>query len=91
MKKILTFLMLSAFLAGPVFAAAPTEGRPGKISGRSVGAAAVSLILWPVTLRIILLQRLQMVNSKRKRKDIIINQRIMGLIFQLRMMGYSQQ
>ena len=47
MKKILTFLMLSAFLTGPVFAAAPTEGRPGKISGRSVGAAAVSLILWP--------------------------------------------
>ena len=29
----------------PVFAA--TEGTPGKISGRSVGAAALSLIVWP--------------------------------------------
>ena len=47
MKKILTFLILSAFLATPSFAAAPTQGHPGKVSGRSVGAAAVSLILWP--------------------------------------------
>ena len=46
MKKILTFLMLSAFLATPVLAA-PTQGHTGNVSGRSVGAAAVSLIVWP--------------------------------------------
>ncbi len=46
MKKILIFLMLSAFLVAPVLAA-PTQGRPGNVSGRSVGAAAISLLIWP--------------------------------------------
>ena len=46
MKKILsTFILLTmiSFVA-PAFA---TEGRPGEISGRSVGAAALSLLVWP--------------------------------------------
>ncbi len=46
MKKILSLFVLILFLAAPVFSA-PTEGTPGKISGRSVGAAAVSLFIWP--------------------------------------------
>ena len=46
MKKILSALVLLMVLSmsAPVFA---TEGRPGEISGRSVGAAALSLIVWP--------------------------------------------
>jgi len=46
MKKILSALVLLMFLAvsTPAFA---TEGRPGKVSGRSVGAAALSLLVWP--------------------------------------------
>ena len=48
MKKILTSILLLSLLSltAPVFAAA-TEGHPGKISGRSVGAAALSFIVWP--------------------------------------------
>lgn len=46
MKKILSIFILMLFMASPIFAA-PTEGQPGKISGRSVGAAAVSLLIWP--------------------------------------------
>ena len=48
MKKILTVLVLLMFvsMSSPAFAAA-TQGKPGKVSGRSVGAAAVSLIVWP--------------------------------------------
>ena len=44
MKKILSALVLLMVLSmsAPVFA---TEGRPGEISGRSVGAAALSLIV----------------------------------------------
>lgn len=46
MKKILLTLFLLAFvsLSTPAFA---TEGTPGKVSGRSVGAAVVSLLVWP--------------------------------------------
>ena len=46
MKKILAVFALLAmiFMATPAFA---TEGRPGEISGRSVGAAALSLFIWP--------------------------------------------
>lgn len=48
MKKILSVLVLLTMIsmATPVFAGG-TEGTPGKVSGRSVGAAAVSLIVWP--------------------------------------------
>ena len=46
MKKMLSIFILMLFLISPALSA-PTEGRPGKISGRSVGAAAVSLLIWP--------------------------------------------
>ena len=47
MKKILTILVLMLFIAGamPVFAG--THGKNGKVSGRSIGAGALSLIIWP--------------------------------------------
>lgn len=46
MKKILSALVLLMMISTitPAFA---TEGTPGKVSGRSVGAAALSLIVWP--------------------------------------------
>ena len=46
MKKIFVTLFIITILSIPALAA-PTEGTPGKISGRSVGAAAVSLLIWP--------------------------------------------
>lgn len=48
MKKIFSSLLLLTFLSmsAPVFAE-PTHGTPGQISGRSVGAAALSLLIWP--------------------------------------------
>ena len=46
MKKIFSVLILLTMLSMPVLAG-PTQGAPGKVSGRSVGAAAVSLIIWP--------------------------------------------
>lgn len=42
---VLTLLALSVPVA-PVMAQA-THGRDGEISGRSVGAAALSLLIWP--------------------------------------------
>ena len=48
MKKIVISIMLLSILtmATPT-AFAGTHGKNGKISGRSVGAAALSLIIWP--------------------------------------------
>lgn len=48
MKKItiLTLLITIIGLSTPAFAGG-TEGHPGKVSGKSVGAAAVSLLVWP--------------------------------------------
>lgn len=48
MKKSLLLLLLVAIVAtfNPAFAGG-TEGKPGKVSGKSVGAAAVSLLVWP--------------------------------------------
>lgn len=48
MKKITILALLIAImgLATPAFAGG-TEGHPGKVSGKSVGAAAVSLLIWP--------------------------------------------
>ncbi|MBQ9688736.1 hypothetical protein IJV79_03770 [bacterium] len=48
MKKILVLTLLMAIigLQTPAFADG-TVGKPGKVSGLSVGAAAVSLIIWP--------------------------------------------
>ena len=47
MKKVLSAIVLLMVVSmyAPAFAA--TEGRPGQISGRSVGAAALSLLIWP--------------------------------------------
>ena len=48
MKKILSLLVLIMLCISftPAFAA-KTEGKPGEVSGLSVGAAAVSLLIWP--------------------------------------------
>ena len=48
MKKILSTVLLLTVMSmtAPVFAGG-TEGHPGKVSGRSVGAGLVSLIIWP--------------------------------------------
>ncbi len=48
MKKILTLTILACLVSmfTPAFAER-TEGQPGYVSGKSVGAAAVSLLLWP--------------------------------------------
>lgn len=49
MKKIIVLAVIFAFatsLMTPVFAAT-THGRDGEISGRSVGAAICSLLVWP--------------------------------------------
>ena len=47
MKKLLALSMLLLFLTlnAPVFAG--THGKNGKISARSVGASALSLLVWP--------------------------------------------
>ncbi len=48
MKKLLAlgFMVLMLSLYTPVFAAS-THGTDGEISGRSVGASALSLLIWP--------------------------------------------
>lgn len=48
MKKITIMALLIAVmgLCTPAFAGG-TEGHPGQVSGKSVGAAAISLIVWP--------------------------------------------
>ena len=46
MKKICSILVLLIMLSSAVMAA-PTHRTPGRLSGRSVGAAAISLIVWP--------------------------------------------
>ena len=47
MKKLLSALILLGFLLLSTPAFAGTHGVNGKVSGRSVGAAALSLIIWP--------------------------------------------
>lgn len=46
MKKYVVLLLVLTVLSVPVFAGG-TQGHPGKVSGKSVGAAAVSLLVWP--------------------------------------------
>ena len=48
MKKVISLAILLGLVSmfTPAFAER-TEGQPGKVSGKSVGAAAVSLLLWP--------------------------------------------
>lgn len=48
MKKLLsTVLLLSILVMSSPMAFAGTHGRNGKVSGRSVGAGALSLLVWP--------------------------------------------
>ena len=48
MKKVISIFAIVAFLtsAAPALAGG-TEGHPGHVSGRSVGAGLLSLIVWP--------------------------------------------
>lgn len=48
MKKFLSIaLLLSVLLMSSPIAYAGTHGRNGKVSGRSIGAGALSLLIWP--------------------------------------------
>ena len=48
MKKNLVALILGLFLvANPMAALAGTHGTDGEVSGKSIGAAALSLLVWP--------------------------------------------
>ena len=45
-KGLIAIMILSVLIMGiPVFAG--THGKNGKVSGRSIGAGALSLIIWP--------------------------------------------
>lgn len=47
MKKFIALSMLFAFLTLATPAFAGTHGTNGKVSGRSVGAGLLSLLIWP--------------------------------------------
>ena len=47
MKKLLISFMSLLMLSSSVPAFAGTHGQNGSISGRSIGAAALSLLIWP--------------------------------------------
>ncbi|MCM1009427.1 MAG: hypothetical protein NC390_00930 [Fusobacterium sp.] len=47
MKKILATMMLLAVIASTSPALAETHGTNGQVSGKSIGAGALSLIVWP--------------------------------------------
>ena len=47
MKKLIIALTVLSMLAMSTPAFAGTHGTNGKVSGRSVGAAALSLLIWP--------------------------------------------
>lgn len=47
MKKILSVLVVLSIISISSPAFAGTHGKNGKVSGRSVGAGALSLIIWP--------------------------------------------
>ena len=47
MKKILVSLMVLSVLATAMPVLAGTHGTNGKVSGRSIGAGALSLLIWP--------------------------------------------
>ncbi len=47
MKKILATMMLLAVIASTSPAFADTHGTNGQVSGKSIGAGALSLIVWP--------------------------------------------
>jgi len=47
MKKLLLTSLVLCILAMATPAYAGTHGKNGKVSGRSIGAGALSLIIWP--------------------------------------------
>lgn len=47
MRKLLSMVILCAVLSLGVPAFAGTHGVNGKVSGRSIGAGALSLLIWP--------------------------------------------
>ena len=47
MKKLLALSMLFVFLTFSAPAFAGTHGKNGKVSGRSIGAGVLSLLIWP--------------------------------------------
>lgn len=47
MKKLLVSLMMLGILSMTAPAFAGTHGVNGKVSGRSIGAGALSLLIWP--------------------------------------------
>ena len=47
MKKLLSMVILCAVLSMGIPAFAGTHGVNGKVSGRSIGAGALSLLIWP--------------------------------------------
>lgn len=47
MKKLVLSIMVLALMSMGMPAFAGTHGVNGKVSGRSVGAAALSLLIWP--------------------------------------------
>ncbi len=47
MKKFLSVLVVLSIISISSPAFAGTHGKNGKVSGRSVGAGALSLIIWP--------------------------------------------
>ena len=47
MKKILVLSILAAMVLNAAPSFAGTHGRDGQVTGKSVGAAALSLLVWP--------------------------------------------
>lgn len=47
MKKSLVSLLILSILAMGIPAFCGTHGKNGKVSGRSIGAGALSLLIWP--------------------------------------------
>lgn len=47
MKKVLLSLMVLAIMVGSTPAFAGTHGTNGKVSAKSIGAGALSLLIWP--------------------------------------------
>lgn len=46
-KSLLALLLLSAIVLTPATALAGTHGKNGDVSGKSVGAALLSFLIWP--------------------------------------------
>lgn len=46
-KKIICLSLLSALLSIPTTALAGTHGKNGEVTGRSVAAGLISLLIWP--------------------------------------------